>query len=84
MENISHINASQHPSEYQSYGEIPEVSKQDRDVAILQGLISDRYHVIKKLGKGSQGAVFLAETINTHVKVAIKQLLVQSVNDWKQ
>ncbi|MBQ9395135.1 MAG: serine/threonine protein kinase [Proteobacteria bacterium] len=82
MEKISERAVSQEPSAYQSYDE--KTSEQDNDVAALQRLIADRYQVIKKLGKGSQGCVFLAETNDLHKKVAIKQLLVQSVKDWKQ
>lgn len=79
MEKLSAINASQNKNAY-----ISETDEKSNEITVLQDLISNRYHIIKLLGKGSQGAVFLAETNDTHEKVAIKQLIIQSVKDWKQ
>ncbi len=50
----------------------------------LQKCVKDRYTILNKLGKGGQGHVYLAENVHTHERVAIKQLLIQSVTDWKQ
>ena len=50
----------------------------------LQKQLVGRYQIIQKLGKGSQGDVFLAESTENHQKAAIKQLNIQSVSDWKQ
>ncbi|MBR4985828.1 MAG: serine/threonine protein kinase, partial [Proteobacteria bacterium] len=46
--------------------------------------LADRYRVIRKLGSGTQGVVFLAERLSDHTKVAIKQLCIDSVKTWKE
>ena len=85
---IEEVESSNQNNDIQENNGLPikeaESSNQNDDIEVLQNLISDRYHVIKKLGKGSQGAVFLAESNYKHEKVAIKQLIIQSVKDWKQ
>ncbi len=50
---------------------------------ILKELLSQKYRIVRKLGEGSQGTVYLAENLKTGKKVAIKQLIIQSVKDWK-
>ncbi len=50
----------------------------------LQSMITSRYRILQLLGKGSQGAVYLAKSESTHQKIAIKQLHIASVKDWKQ
>ncbi len=54
----------------------------DCDIAISQSLVQNEYHFIRRLGKGTQGSVFLAQKGDR--KVAIKQLNIASVKDWKQ
>ncbi len=54
----------------------------DRDIEINQSLLQNEYHFIRRLGKGTQGSVFLAQ--KGERKVAIKQLNISSVKDWKQ
>ena len=41
------------------------------------------YRFIKKLGQGTQGKVFLAERLTDGLQVAIKQLTIESVKNWK-
>ncbi len=54
----------------------------DRDIEINQQLLQNEYHFIRRLGKGTQGSVFLAQKGDCNV--AIKQLNISSVKDWKQ
>ncbi len=49
----------------------------------LKKQLSSQYQILQKLGEGSQGTVYLAENLKTHEKVAIKQLMIQSIKDWK-
>ncbi len=51
---------------------------------VLQKVLQDRYCILKQLGQGGQGSVYLAEKKTTHERVAIKQLLIQSIKDWRQ
>ncbi|MBO5752387.1 MAG: protein kinase, partial [Proteobacteria bacterium] len=46
--------------------------------------LRSKYAYLKKLGKGSQGQVWLAERKSDGERVAIKQLNVHSVTTWKQ
>ncbi len=57
-------------------------SDNDRDIEINQPQLQNEYQFIRRLGKGNQGSVFLAQK-GDH-KVAIKQLNISSVKDWKQ
>ena len=41
------------------------------------------YRLIKELGRGAQGKIFLAERESDGLKVAIKQLNISSVKNWK-
>ena len=45
--------------------------------------LSQRYRFIRKIGQGSQGKVFFAEKLDDHTGVAIKQLIIDSVVNWK-
>ncbi len=45
--------------------------------------ISDKYLFLKKLGQGNQGGVFQAKRLSDGEIVAIKQLRVESVSNWK-
>ena len=58
----------------------PQNDLQHQTPASLQ----DRYCFIKQIGHGSQGKVFLAESRATGKRVAIKQLNIESVKNWKE
>jgi serine/threonine protein kinase len=53
------------------------------DMGIPEAL-NDKYIYLEKLGKGSQGQVWLAQRKSDGERVAIKQLNVHSVTTWKQ
>ena len=46
--------------------------------------LAGKYQFIKKLGQGSQAKVFLARRLSDNEKVAIKQIDVESVSNWKE
>lgn len=50
----------------------------------LESLLNGRFKILRQLGKGGQGCVYLAEDAITHQQVSVKQILVRSVEDWKQ
>lgn len=50
----------------------------------LGTLLGERYTILRQLGKGGQGSVYLAENTVTHQLVSIKQVLIKSISDWKQ
>ena len=63
MENLSATAATPNPNVDQLRDDIRTTQAEDtineqnndiNDIVVLQNLISDRYHVIRKLGKGSQ------------------------------
>lgn len=46
-------------------------------------LIRGRYRAISRLGQGAQGTLHLAEDIQTGAKVAVKELNLEFVEEWK-
>lgn len=46
--------------------------------------LADRYRLIRELGHGAQGTVYLAERLNGEGLVAIKRLEIDSVQTWKE
>ena len=54
------------------------------DLASSPSVMTDRYEFIRKIGKGSQGQVWLAIRKSDGEKVAIKQFNIHSVTTWKQ
>ncbi len=46
--------------------------------------LAGRYQFIRKLGEGSQAKVFLAKRLSDNLNVAIKQLDIDSVSNWKE
>ena len=51
---------------------------------VLPAQLASRYQVIKELGHGAQGTVYLAINVVDQSFVAIKVLKIQSVKNWKQ
>ena len=45
--------------------------------------LRDKYTFIREIGHGTQGRIYIAEQNSDHAKVAIKQLNVESVKNWK-
>ena len=82
-EQMSDTNEIRVQNQNEKVGSQATMHQSSRDVEAMQALLSNQYRVIKSLGKGSQGSVFLAESCADHREVAIKQLLIQSVKDWK-
>ncbi len=73
-------NAQPTPGSFQTE---PSSPHDNETIQGINELLCDQYRIICQLGKGSQGEVFLAEDLQSHQKVAIKQLTIQSVKDWK-
>ena len=45
--------------------------------------LREKYTLIREIGHGTQGRIYLAEQNSDHTKVAIKQLNIESVKNWK-
>ena len=45
--------------------------------------LRDNYTFIKEIGHGTQGRIYLAENNTDHFQVAVKQLMIESVTNWK-
>ena len=45
--------------------------------------LREKYTFIREIGHGTQGRIYLAEQNSDHSKVAIKQLNIESVKNWK-
>ena len=50
----------------------------------ISPVLSSKFKLIKALGAGAQGKVFLAERLLDGKKVAIKQLRIDSIKTWKE
>jgi len=48
---------------------------------LVGSVIADRYHIVKKLGEGGMGAVYLGEHVKMHRKSAIKVMSQGMAND---
>ncbi len=73
------------PSENNSIEDKPQHLPQMRPVSLeTPASLQDRYRFIRQIGHGSQGKVFLAESRATGKRVAIKQLNIESVKNWKE
>ena len=48
---------------------------------LVGGVIAERYHILKKLGEGGMGAVYLGEHVKMGRKSAIKVMSTQMAND---
>ena len=46
--------------------------------------LADKYRFVRKLGHGTQGKIYLAERLADQTEVAIKQLNIESVKNWKE
>jgi eukaryotic-like serine/threonine-protein kinase len=50
----------------------------------LGDIVDNRYRILQELGRGGTGITYLAETLETGQKVALKELSLKGLKDWKQ
>lgn len=75
---------NKHETQHSEYSTLDN-EKQNIDINhVLPAQTASRYQVIKELGHGSQGTVYLARTVSDQSLVAIKVLKIQSEKNWKQ
>ncbi len=72
-QNIVHLAENTEPATDMPSSEIPTPPS-----------LAGKYQFIKKLGQGSQAKVFLARRLSDNEKVAIKQIDIESVSNWKE
>ena len=65
-----------------SQSEVDSKQKQKSSIQTPASL-RDKYTFIKEIGHGTQGRIYLAENNADHFQVAIKQLMIESVTNWK-
>ena len=58
-------------------------SSQSDQCLLTPSSLADKYQFIRKLGEGAQAKVFLARRLSNNQNVAIKQLNIDSVSNWK-
>jgi eukaryotic-like serine/threonine-protein kinase len=54
------------------------------DTNISKAIIGDRYQIIDLLGKGGVGITYSAIDLQTQEQVAIKEVSLKQLDDWKQ
>ena len=47
-------------------------------------VVDNRYRIVRELGRGGTGITYLAESLETGQKVALKELSLKGLRDWKQ
>lgn len=47
-------------------------------------IVDNRYRILQELGRGGTGITYLAESLETGQKVALKELSLKGLKDWKQ
>ncbi|MBO4349989.1 MAG: protein kinase, partial [Proteobacteria bacterium] len=60
----------------------PDISNTGKSLTEVQPL--EGYSILREIGHGTQGRVFLAERESDHTYVAIKRLDIESVKNWKE
>ena len=60
----------------------PDISNAKKSLIKAQPL--EGYCILREIGHGTQGRVFLAERESDHTHVAIKRLDIESVKNWKE
>ena len=79
--NFSNINYDNFYYNFQSYDEYSQAQQQPIS---LYNFNSENYSIIKILGRGSNGKIYLVEDIQTHQRFALKSMLIDNEADLKQ
>jgi serine/threonine protein kinase len=53
-------------------------------VHTVNDIIDNRYRIVRELGRGGTGVTYRAESIQTGQTVALKELSLKGLKDWKQ
>jgi hypothetical protein len=53
-------------------------------VHAVNDVIDDRYRLVRELGRGGTGVTYMAESLETGQRVALKELSLKGLKDWKQ
>jgi serine/threonine protein kinase len=49
-----------------------------------EDVVDNRYRILRELGRGGTGITYMAERLETGQKVALKELSLRGLKDWKQ
>ncbi len=53
-------------------------------VHAVDDVIDNRYRILRELGRGGTGVTYMAESLETGQRVALKELSLKGLKDWKQ
>lgn len=59
-------------------------SSEEVEVPVTPEILASRYRITKKIGQGTQGDLYEAIRLSDGIKVAIKQLRIHSIQNWKE
>ena len=79
--NFSNINYDNFYYNFQNYDEYSQSQQQPIN---LYNFNSENFSIIKILGRGSNGKIYLVEDIQTHQRFALKSMLIDNEEDLKQ
>jgi len=53
-------------------------------VHAVNDVVDNRYRIVRELGRGGTGVTYMAESLKTGQRVALKELSLKGLKDWKQ